>query len=127
MRLSRITVYGLVAVLAVGAIGAGVATGAKKKVKTKATISFQGSVYGDSFSGKVKAAEKTCKKGRTVILIRKQGSQKQKVAKTKSKKKGAYAIAVDVARPGNYFVKVKKKGGDKIVCRTGKSPTITVP
>jgi hypothetical protein len=138
LRLSRITVYGLVAVLAVGAIGAGVATGAKKKVKSKATISFQGSTYGDSFSGRVKAKgkakkkiKKKCKKGRNVILIRKQGSQKEKVAKTKSKKKGAYAFDVGVADSGNYFAKVKKKvkkkGGNKIVCRKGKSPTIAVP
>jgi hypothetical protein len=38
---------------------------------------------------------------------------------------------VGAADPGNYFVKVKKKvkkkGGNKIVCRKGKSPTITVP
>jgi hypothetical protein len=130
-------VYGLVAVLAVGAIGAGVAAGAKLKVRTKATITFQGSTYGDSFSGKVKAKgqpkkiKKKCKKGRNVILIRKQGSQKEKVAKTKSKKKGAYAIDVGVADSGSYFVKVKKKvknkGGNKIVCRKGKSPTIAVP
>jgi hypothetical protein len=78
---SRVTVYGLVAVLAVGAIGVGVASGAKVKVKTRSTISFQGSTYGDSFSGKVKV------KG----------------------KKSA-----------------KKKGDNAIVCKKGKSPTITV-
>jgi hypothetical protein len=31
-----------------------------------------------------------------------------------------------LAEDGNYFAKVKKKGDDKIVCKKGKSPTITV-
>jgi hypothetical protein len=137
LRLPRLIVFGLVAALLVGVIGVGVAAGAKLKVRTKATISFQGSTYGDSFSGKVKAKgqpkkiKKKCKKGRNVILIRKQGNQKEKIGKVKSKKKGAYAFDVGVADSGNYFVKVKKKvkkkGDDKIVCRKGKSPTITVP
>jgi hypothetical protein len=128
-------VYGLVAVLAVGAIGAGMATGAKKKSRTKA-ISFQSSAYGDSFSGKVKSKgkkkiKKKCKKGRNVIVIRKAGNQKQKIGKTKSKKKGRWALDVGgLAEPGNYFAKVKKKvkkkGGNKIVCKKGKSPTISV-
>jgi hypothetical protein len=136
MRLPRIIVFGLIAALLVGVIGVGVAAGAKLKVRTKATISFQGSTYGDSFSGKVKVKgqpkkiKKKCKKGRNVILVRKQGSQKEKVAKTKSKRKGRYAFDVGAADPGNYFVKVKKKvkkkGGNKIVCRKGKSPTISV-
>ncbi len=114
----------------------GVATGAKLKVRSKATISFQGSTYGDAFAGKVKAKgqpkkiKKKCKKGRNLVLIRKQGNQKEKVARGKSKKKGAYAFDVGAADPGNYFTKVKKKvkqkGGNKIVCRKGKSPTITV-
>jgi hypothetical protein len=133
---SRITVYGLVAVLAVGAIGVGVASGAKTKVKSKSTISFQGSNYGDSFSGKVKAkgkkkAKKKCKKGRNVVVIRKSPS-KQKLGKVKSKKKGAWTFNVGgSAEPGTYFAKVKKKvkkkGDNKIVCKKGKSKTIVVP
>jgi hypothetical protein len=132
---SRFTVYGLVAVLAVGAIGVGVASAAKTKVKTRSTISFQGSTYGDSFSGKVKvkgkkSAKKKCKKGRTVVVIRK-SPQKQKLGKVKSKKKGAWTFDVGgLAEDGDYFAKVKKKvkqkGDDKIVCKKGKSPTITV-
>jgi hypothetical protein len=137
MKLSRITVYGLVAVLAVGAIGTGVAGAKKTKVKSKATISFQSSAYGDSFSGKVKCkgkkkAKKKCKKGRKVIVVHKVGNQKEKIGKVKSKKKGVWSFDVGgLAEPGNYFAKVKKKvkkkHGNKIVCRKGKSPTITVP
>jgi phosphopantothenoylcysteine synthetase/decarboxylase len=135
---SRITVYGLVAVLAVGAIGVGVASGAKKKVKSKTTISFQSTDYGSSFSGKVKTKgqakkkiKKKCKKGRNVVVIRK-SPNKQKLGQVKSKKKGVWNFNVGgVAEPGNYFAKVKKKvkkkGDNKIVCKKGKSPTISVP
>jgi hypothetical protein len=135
VKLSRVTVYGLVAVLAVGAIGAGVATGAKKKVKSKSSISVQSSTYGDSFSGKVKAkgkakkkVKKKCKKGRNVVIKQAGGG---KLGNVKSKKKGVWSFNVGgEAEPGNYFAKVKKKvkkkGDNKIVCRKGKSPTITV-
>jgi hypothetical protein len=136
LKLSRVTVYGLVAVLAVGAIGAGVASGAKKKVKSTSTITFQGSAYGDSFSGKVKAkgkakkkVKKKCKKGRNVVIKQAGGG---KLGKVKSKKKGKWTFNVGgVVEPGDYFAKVKKKvkkkGDNKIVCKKGKSPTITVP
>jgi hypothetical protein len=136
VKLSRVTVYGLVAVLAVGAVGVGVASGAKKKVKSKSSVTFQGSTYGDSFSGKVKAkgkakkkVKKKCKKGRNIVIKQAGGG---KLGNTKSKKKGVWTFNVGgVTEPGNYFAKVKKKvkkkGDNKIVCKKGKSPTITVP
>jgi hypothetical protein len=135
MRFSRTTVYALAAVLIVGGIGAGLATGApKKKAKTKVTIKFQDTDYSDSFTGNVKAKAKgkgkkklkrKCKKKRTVSLVRKGAG---KVGTDRTDKKGRWGIPVGgSADPGQYIAKVKKKkAGKKGVCKKGKSKTVTV-
>ena len=134
MRLSRTSVYALIAVLVAGTIGAGLANGAaKKKVKTKVTISFQGSDYGDSFSGKVKPKakgkiKKKCRKGRTVTVRQVGGG---KVGTDKTNKKGRWIVSAGgFVDPGQYRAKAKKKkvkvGGSEVVCKRGKSRKITV-
>jgi hypothetical protein len=50
-----------------------------------------------------------------------------KLGNTKSKKKGAWTFNVGgPAEPGDYFAKVKKNGDNKIVCKKGRSPAISV-
>ena len=134
MRLSRTSVFVLIAVLVAGTIGAGLANGAAKKVRTKVTISFQGSDYGDSFSGKVKPKakgklKKKCRKGRRVTVRQVGGS---KVGTDKTNRKGKWFVSVGgLADPGQYRAKAKKKKirfkGSEVVCKKGKSRPITVP
>jgi hypothetical protein len=139
MRLSRTSVYALVAVLVVGTLGAGIATGAgKKKVKTKVTISFQGSDYGDSFSGKVKAKKakaklkRKCRKGRKVTVVHRQAGGNERIGTDRSNRRGKWALdAGGLVEPGQYFAKAKKKkvkakGGGKAICKKRKSKPITV-
>jgi hypothetical protein len=135
MRLSRSGIYALIGVLVAGALGTGMATGAsQKKIKTKVTISFQGSDYGDSFSGKVKPKangklKRKCRKGRKVTVRQVGGS---KVGTDKTNKKGKWVVSVGgLADPGQYRAKAKKKKvrfkGRVVVCKKGKSKPITVP
>ena len=148
MKAARVTVGALVAVLVVGLIGSGFATGAsKKKVKTKVTIAFQGSDYGDKFKGKVKAKpkkvsgkakkklKKKCQKKRKVIVFQKVAGGKERIGGTKTNKKGKYVRNVGgLADPGKYFAQAKKKkvkvktssGKLKGVCKKGKSKRVTV-
>ena len=149
MRLSRATVYALIAVLAVGLVGSGLATGAGKKVKakTKVTIRAQGSDYDDKFLGKAKAKpkkvsgkakkkfKKKCKKKRKVTVFHKVSGGKEKVGSRKSNKKGKWTVKVNgLADPGKYFAVAKKKkvkvktnaGKRKGVCKKGKSKKVTV-
>jgi hypothetical protein len=145
MRLSRATIYALIAVLVVGLVGSGLASGAenKVKVKTKVTMKLVGSDYGDKFTGKVKAKpknvsgkakkkfKKKCKKKRKVTVFQKVAGGKERVGADKTNKKGKWSVNVGgLADPGRYFAQAKKKnvkvGSAKGVCKKGKSKKVTV-
>jgi hypothetical protein len=127
----------LVALLAIG----GVATAGKKtiikKVDTNVSIAFKGgsSPYYEEakFKGKVKAG-KRCKGRRTVKIVKK--SNGTVVGKTKSHQNGKYKTGVNATfRPGarylarvpklTYIVTKKKNKRVKVICKSGKSKTIT--
>jgi ABC-type glycerol-3-phosphate transport system substrate-binding protein len=120
-------VLALVACLAVGSISMATAKPKVKKVKTTVTLAYANTgapPYNQSvFSGKVKA-KKGCKKNRKVSI--------PNVGQTKSDSKGNYSIALSTAAaPGTDQATAKKKkitkNGTKIVCKKGKSNTVTVP
>ena len=114
----------VVAVLAVGGIGAGVATGAGvQKVKTKVTAKATGGDPATGIKGKVKARRhghtvKKCVKKRKVV-VKHAGT---KVGADTTDKKGKYAVPVDAySEPGKYTVIAKKKNPKgPIVCKKGK-------
>jgi hypothetical protein len=139
MRVSRITVFALVAALLGSVALGGIASGADTiKVRTKVTIKFHNSDYNDSFSGRVKARgrhpakiKRKCRSKRKVTVFRVQGTGKTRIGSTKSKRTGRWTVRVGGdADPGRYFARAKKKTfrrhGDKVVCKRGKSRRITV-
>jgi hypothetical protein len=133
MKLSRAAVYAAVAMLVVGAVGAGVVTAHKKKIKATVTIQWSDNegpyASGDIFSGDV-ATKKKCRKDRTVKVFRAQGDQQIGLDKTNNQ--GHYVVEVGgEASPGDYFAKLKKKvlrknKKHKHICKKATSPTITV-
>jgi hypothetical protein len=127
MRLPRIAVFALVAVLAVGLIGGGFA--AATTFKTTVTIHFTPNpYYGDKFNGKVKSKKKFCKKHRKVIVFRKKPGPDAKFGSDFTNKKGNYVVAPGkTAKSGNYYAVAKKKKKGKTVCKKGVSKTIFVP
>ena len=117
-------VMALVACLALGSVT--MAVGASTvKVKTKVTLTFAKTgtpPYNQSvFSGKVKA-KKGCKKNRKVSI--------PNVGKTKSDGSGNYSISTGAVPAGTYQATAKKKkikkNGTTIICKKGKSNTVTV-
>jgi len=113
--------------IAVGTTALAAKGGGTTNVKTKVALKYQqggNPPYNEAarFSGKVKA-KKGCKKGRKVKIAN--------VGKTKTDQRGKYEIPIKGAgAPGTSKAKVKKKtirkNGEKIVCKKGKSNTITV-
>jgi hypothetical protein len=119
-------VMALIACLALGSVSMAVGNQGVKKVKTKVTLNYTkkgNPPYNQSeFSGKVKA-KKGCKKNRKVSI--------SGIGKTKSANNGSYSISLSSAAPsGTYQAVAKKKkikkNGKKIVCKKGKSNTVTV-
>ena len=117
----------LIACLALGSVSMAVGNQGVKKVKTKVTLNYTkkgNPPYNQSeFSGKVKAKKK-CKKHRKIKI--------PGVGKTRSAKNGTYSISLNSAAPsGTYQATAKKKKirkhHKKIVCKRGKSNTVTVP
>ena len=114
----------------------------KRQVKTKVTITFKGSDYGDSFTGRVKAKAKgtpsvkrklkrKCVKRRKVVVFRKLTTGKQRIGKTRSNRRGRWVRSINgLADPGRYFAKVKRKKirykGKRYVCKKGRSKRILV-
>jgi len=102
---------------------------ATKKFATHVTINFTQTTYSATFKGKVKSDRAGCRKKRKVLVFRK-NSPNVKIASTKSNKKGKWHTDLSgTPPPGDYFAKAKKKTlkNGTIVCKKGKSPTITVP
>jgi hypothetical protein len=70
-----------------------------------------------------------------VTVFRKKSGPDAKYGTDKTNKKGNYLVTkgdASHARSGKYYAKAKKKtktkaNGDKIVCKSGKSKTVTVP
>jgi hypothetical protein len=138
MKLPRSTAYALTALLLAGALGVGVSTAAEsKRVKTKVTITFQGSDYGDAFSGKVKPKKATGKvkrkrrRGRAVTVFRRTSTGKQRIGRDRTNRRGRYVVSVGgIAASGRYFARAKRKrftrGDQRVVCKKRKSKPITV-
>jgi hypothetical protein len=134
MKLSRVAIYVTAAILVVAAVGAGVATAHKKKIKSTVTIQWSDNddpydATGETFSGDVGSKKKKCRKGRQVT-VKEQGGVS--VGTDKTNKQGHYRIVVGNADSGAYFAKVKKKvikknQKHKHVCKKARSDTISVP
>lgn len=134
MRKFTLITLALAATLAFGGFVATAAT--KKTYGTGLSIKYSsGSAIDPSdpfasaaFKGKVRSDKRQCKKKRAVVITERSSG---KIGKTKSEKDGSYAIAAPGSGPGKYYAKAKKKTIKKknkmIVCKAGKSPTITVP
>jgi hypothetical protein len=129
-KLALLLAAALVATVAFGLVAATAAE--KTKVKTKVTIKYDsgsGAPYYEnaSFSGKVKA-KKGCKKNRQVKVKQVGGAT---VGTDKSNKNGKYEVSAGSFNEGSFFAKAKKKVIEKnnktIVCKKGKSKTITIP
>jgi hypothetical protein len=135
MKLSRLAIYVGVAILVVGAVGAGVATAHKKKFKTTVTIQWNSNEgqysSGDTFTGNVGSKKKKCRKDRTVKVFKVQGDRL--IGTDQTSNRGRYVVRVGGdATPGDYFAKAKKKvikknAKHKHVCKKGRSPAIVVP
>jgi hypothetical protein len=133
MKLSRLAIRVALAILVVGAVGAGVASAHKKKIKAAVTIQWTANddpyAIGDIFSGDVATKEK-CREDRTVKVFRAQGVQP--IGTDETNDRGHYRVQVTgPASPGDYFAKVKKKvlrknKRHRHVCKKAISPTITV-
>jgi hypothetical protein len=135
MKLSRAAIYAIVAMLVVGAVGAGIATAHKKKIKSTVTIAWHDNddpyyEQGDHFDGDVDSKKKKCRKNRKVTVKRVGGG---KVGSDQTNNQGHYVVQVGgEAAPGDYFAKAKKKvikknKNHKHVCKKAKSNTISVP
>jgi hypothetical protein len=134
MKLSRAAVYAAVAMLLVGAVGAGIATAHKKKIKSTVTIAWDDNnvlyAEGDRFDGDVGSKKKKCRKGRLVQVKRVGGST---VGSDQTNDQGHYRVQVTgEASPGDYFAKAKKQvirrnAKHKHVCKKAASPAISVP
>ena len=151
MKKTLSLVLALLAVVAIG--GVATATAGKKnnkeKVDSTVTLKYQGTStdpyspdYNQApiFKGRVRAggkaskqARKLCKKRRTIKVKPTQGGV---FAKTKTNKKGRYSVsAAGVMSGDEYFAKVAKekykkgkgKKKKKIICKSGKSGTVTIP
>ena len=134
MRKFTLITLALAATLVFGGFVATAAT--KKTVGTGLSIRYSsGSAIDPSdpfasarFTGKVRSGKKQCKKKRAVVITEKGIG---KIGKTKSEKDGSYAVETPGFGPGKYYAKAKKKTikkkNKRIVCKAGKSPTITVP
>jgi hypothetical protein len=129
-KLALLLVAALVATVAFGLVAATAAE--KTKVKTKVTIKYDsgsGAPYYEnaSFSGKVKA-KKGCKKNRKVKVKQVGGTT---VGTDKTNNNGRYEVSAGSFNEGSFFAKAKKKKIHKnnktIVCKKGKSKTITIP
>jgi hypothetical protein len=136
MKLSRVAIYVTAAILVVAAVGAGVATAHKKKIKSTVTIAWDDNFVppydeGDRFEGNVGSKKKKCRKDRKVKVFRTQGNQL--IGTDQTNNQGRYVVAVGrEASPGDYFAKAKKKlikknKKHKHVCKKAISPTIMVP
>jgi hypothetical protein len=135
MKLSRVAVYAAVAMLVVGAVGAGVVTAHKKKIKSTVTISWNDNIVGpydegDRFEGDVGSKKKKCRQDRKVTVKRVGGAT---VGSDRTNDQGHYRVQLSGdAASGDYFAKAKKKlikknKKHKHVCKKATSPTITVP
>ena len=134
MRKFTLITLALAATLAFGGFVATAAT--KKTYGTGLSIRYSsGSAIDPSdpfasaaFKGKVRSDKRQCKKKRTVVITERGGG---KIGKTRSAQNGSYAVDTPGFGPGKYYAKAKKKTikkkNKKIVCKAGKSPTITVP
>jgi hypothetical protein len=136
MRLSRVAIYMAAAILVVGAVGAGVVTAHKKKIKSTVTISWTDNVVGpydegDRFAGDVGSKKKKCRKDRVVEVKRVGGST---VGSDQTNDQGHYRLQLTAppeAASGEYFAKAKKKllkknNKHKHVCKKARSPAIAV-
>ena len=128
--MKKLIAVALAGALLATSLVAGPALGAApKKVTTHATINFTTSTYSAAFKGKVKSKKAACRKKRKVVVIRKDNPN-VKIASTKSNKKGKWHTDLGGTPPaGDYFAKEKKKKikHGTVVCKKGKSPTISVP
>jgi hypothetical protein len=134
MKLSRAAIYAIVAMLVVGAVGAGIATAHKKKIKSTVSIAWHDNdpyyEEGDRFEGDVGSKKKKCRKNRKVTVKRVGGG---KVGSDQTNNQGHYVVKLNGdAAPGDYFAKAKKKvikknKNHKHVCKKAKSNTISVP
>src|SRR5436190_19938429 len=128
--MKKLLALALVAVLLATSLVTGPALGAgTKKFRTHVTINFSQTTYSSKFFGKVKSKKAACRKKRKVLVFRK-NTPNVKIAKTKSNKKGKWHTNLSgTPPPGKYFAKAKKKKlhHGTVICKKGKSPTITVP
>jgi hypothetical protein len=128
-------IYAAISILTVGAIGIGVASAHKKKIKSTVTISWSDNdgIYQESdvFDGDVGSKKKKCRADRKVKVFRAQGDQQ--IGTDETNNQGHYVVRVGgEATPGDYFAKAKKKvikknKKHKHVCKKATSPTLAVP
>jgi hypothetical protein len=137
MKLSRAAVYAAVAMLVVGAVGAGIVNAHKKKIKSTVTISWddndvppgQTSTEGDRFVGDV-GSKKKCRNDR-LVQVKRVGVGT--IGSDETNDHGHYRVQRSgEAASGDYFAKAKKKvikknKKHKHVCKKAISPKITVP
>jgi ribosomal protein L37E len=118
-------------VVALAALGAGLAMAGHHHhaVRTMVTIMAKGGPPATAIAGKVKARRhhhrvKRCIRRRTVV-VKHNGS---KVGSDKTNKKGKYKVPIDAySEPGKYKAIAKKKHArHHLLCRRGKSKSITV-
>lgn len=134
MKKFTLITLALAATLAFGGFVANAAT--KKTFGTGLSIRYSSGSSTDPsdpfanarFTGKVRSDKKQCKKRRAVEITERGIG---KIGKTRSAKDGSYTVKTPGFGPGRYYAKAKKKTikkkNKRIVCKTGKSPTITVP
>lgn len=84
-----------------------------------------------AFSGRVSSSSDPCVKRRRIELYEKvSGGGRKRLGKDMSDASGRWAIELDNVKPGAYYAQAKPKskriGGEPLICKTGRSETVTV-
>lgn len=98
----------LTAIIAALAFGVVLAAPAEAGVGVISTVNFKQSKANEAkFKGKVKAAYAECFAGRKVLIMRKNGSEEQKVAKTFTDKSSKYSVKIPQQAGNKLFARIE--------------------
>jgi hypothetical protein len=117
----------LTAVLALLAVGAGIATAHNFRADSRVTITYNDAK--DRFQGRVSSERPSCERNRLVVVFRDNPNQDSPVGGDRTNDNGFWAVPENNPH-GEFYAKVFRRKvtrqGHIHVCRADRSPTITV-
>jgi hypothetical protein len=103
-----------------------IASPAHAGTPTHSKVTFnQSNVNPAKFKGKVKSSEDECVVGRKVLILRVEGSDAQKVAKTFATESGRYSVKIPMQSGNELFARIKQVFASPHNCLGDDSDTIT--